>query len=107
VASGTGRASSTHTLFRRANEDLLARRAALLEALGDMTELVPILCECADTRCTRVLQVKLEEFEEIRLQHGRYVMLPGHERSGNECVVERDSRFVVVEELARQPRMPP
>lgn len=107
MASGTGRASSTHLLFRKANEDLLARRAALLEALGEMTELVPILCECADARCTRVLRLKLEEFEEIRLQEGRYVMLPDHERSGNERVVERASRFVVVEELDQRPRMTP
>ena len=71
VASGTRGASRTHVRFRRANEDLL-RRAELLEELGDLTELVPLLCECADPRCTRVLRLKPEEFEEIRLLVERY-----------------------------------
>jgi len=105
VASGTRGASRTHVRFRRANEDLL-RRAELLEELGDLMEFVPLLCECADPRCTRVLRLKPEEFEEIRLQEGRYVVLPGHERaSGTERVLERDRRFVVVEPLDPQPRM--
>ena len=106
VASGTGGTSRTHVRFRRANEDLLVRRAELLEELGDLMEFVPLLCECADPRCTRVLRLKPEEFEEIRLQEGRYVVLPGHERaSGTERVLERDRRFVVVEPLDPQPRM--
>jgi hypothetical protein len=99
VASGTGSESRTHVLFRRANEDLLARRAELLEELGDLTEFAPLLCECSDARCTRVLRLKPEEFDDVRLVEGRYVVLPGHElAAGNERVVERGRRFVVVEQ---------
>jgi hypothetical protein len=79
--------------FRRANE----RIGAAAGAYGVDTP-VPFLCECADPKCSEVVRLKLEEYEEIRSDPRHFLHIPGHETDGTTSVVvaERDG-YVIVE----------
>jgi hypothetical protein len=41
----------------------------------------------------------LDEYERVRSQRDRFALVPGHENSAIERVVERDDRYVVVDKL--------
>jgi hypothetical protein len=80
--------------FRRANE----RISAAAETYGvDIP--VPFVCECADPKCSEVVRLKLEEYEEIRADSRRFFHVPGHrdaEGTAGVVVAERDG-YVIVE----------
>jgi hypothetical protein len=82
--------------FREANERI-ERRAA--EAA---LELVPFLCECADTACTGVVRLSLAAYESVRRDGRCFLNVPGHERAshGYARVVEHHDGYVVVEKTA-------
>jgi hypothetical protein len=88
--------------FRRANDELEARFVELAAAGA-----VPFICECFDERCTRVVSLTLEEYEEVRAHPARFVIVPGHRLSPGERVVEDRERYTVTEKpltLANGPR---
>jgi hypothetical protein len=87
-----------HAVFRRANEELREYSAELLEERGEMgSTAVPFLCECGDRSCTRIVRLKLAEFDHVRGGNRRVVLLPGHEADQPVRVVSRREHFVVVE----------
>lgn len=55
------------------------------------------VCECADTACTETIRLTHEEYEAIRADDDRYVLVPGHEVEGLEDVVRREPDHLVVE----------
>jgi hypothetical protein len=81
-------------VFREANERL--REAA--QKLGHR-DLFPVLCECADARCTELVWLSLDEYERLRAQARLFVQVRGHDLgdAGWVRVVEGDDRYVVVE----------
>jgi hypothetical protein len=88
----------TQAAFRRANEDLLAKRWELFADEPDAP--APFLCECADRRCTRVLRLTVAAYEHIHADRAQFIVLPGHELSTDiEDVVQQDNEFVVVRKL--------
>jgi hypothetical protein len=85
-------------VFRRANEELREYSAELLEERGETRfTAVPFLCECGDRSCTRIVRLKLAEFDRVRRGNRRFVLLPGHEADQPVRVVARGDHFVVVE----------
>jgi hypothetical protein len=90
------RVAENEATFRRANERL--REA--YRAFGAREEQVPFICECADSRCTRVLMLTTAEYEDVRAQLGNFLVLPGHELSRFERVTADHERFRVVEKAA-------
>jgi hypothetical protein len=86
------RVAENQATFRRANEALFFS----FRELGP-DDLAPFLCECGDDRCTQTIRLKLEEYEEVREQSGRFVVVPGHEILEVERIVEAGERYEVVE----------
>jgi hypothetical protein len=88
------RIAQNDATFRRANE----RISAAAETYGvDIP--VPFVCECADPRCSEVVRLKLEEYEEIRADSRRFFHVPRHrdtEGTAGVVVAERDG-YVIVE----------
>jgi hypothetical protein len=93
--SQDARVAENEATFRRANEALYRR----FQELGT-ADLAPFLCECGDHRCTQTIRLNLEEYEEVREQRGRFVIVPGHEILEVERVVEAGERYDVVESRA-------
>jgi hypothetical protein len=79
-------------LFRDVNE-----RLAVEEQVKSPVELLELVCECTDRACVKVFTMPLAEYDWLRQDPHRFVVLPGHEAPAVEDVVERHAGFVVVE----------
>jgi hypothetical protein len=87
------RRAKTEALFRDVNERI-AESAELFDA-GE-TEFV---CECSDPSCTHRVSATLTEYEEVRDDPARFVLVPGHEQKDIERVVSDRGRFRIVEKM--------
>jgi hypothetical protein len=90
-------------LFRDANERIndVARSFD-----PDDGALLPFLCECADVRCTEVVQLSAREYEELRRDPTRFATAPGHEGGDTSArVVAENDRYATVEKLGAAARV--
>jgi hypothetical protein len=97
--------------FREANERIEA--VADEHGFGDP---VPFICECAELRCTELIQLPIEEYRYVRTNPRWFINVPGHQvamQGAGSVVEERDGYLIVekeghagevAEELARDPR---
>ena len=88
--------AKTEALFRDVNE----RIATTAEHFGgDDAEFV---CECADPKCVKRLEVPLEVYEAVRADPTTFILANGHEEDSIETVVEERRRFQIVEKVNRK-----
>jgi hypothetical protein len=92
--------AENESTFRLANEDLAAKAESL--AFGDQQ--TPYLCECEDERCTEVVMLGRSEYEDVRGHPRQFVVVPGHDASGDDVIAER-GRFHVVEKRGEEGRL--
>lgn len=85
------RVAKTESLFREVNERI-AETADRFEA-DDAT----FVCECADAQCTDRVETTLEQYEWVRSDGTRFLVVNGHEDDRYETVVHRRQDFAVVE----------
>lgn len=92
-------------------DDSLQRKIAANEALlreaneaierglwpGDEAQMIRFRCECAELECNQAVEVTAREYERVRANPRRFLVLEGHEHLGAERVVERRSGYLVVE----------
>jgi hypothetical protein len=85
------RLAENEVRFRQRNEEIaqLARRQA------PPLELT-VVCECSDSDCTRTLTMPYAEYEWLRQDPVRFVVLPGHEAPAVEDAIERHDAYVIV-----------
>ena len=86
------RIGGNEAAFRKVNEALRAGKT-----LADAEQLLPFRCECGVLGCNRLLELTLPEYEAVRAQPTRFLIVDGHEITETEHVVERHDRFSVVE----------
>jgi hypothetical protein len=86
------RLAENEVLFRRANDEA-ARRTRTSSLPAELE----VVCECADRDCHQTLTMPMAEYEWLRQNRWRFVVLPGHEAPAVEEVVERFDGYVVVE----------
>ncbi len=92
------RIARNNATFREANE----RIGAAAGAYGVDTP-VPFICECADSGCSDVIRLTLEQYEEVRADSRHILSVPGHESAAQSAAVviaERDG-YVIVEQVGR------
>jgi hypothetical protein len=80
--------------FRAANEALRANRPDPDDRGLDP---YPFLCECGDRTCTRVIEVPLAAYSEVREHPSRFLVLPGHADHGAEHLIEEADGYHTVE----------
>jgi hypothetical protein len=86
MSEGEVRIAHTEALFRDVNE----RIAETAQRFGaDETQFV---CECADPACTERVPATLDEYERVRQDGAHFLLVPGHEDTRVERVVERPRR---------------
>ena len=93
MSSRDKRVIRNETLFREVN----AHIASLEERLGGEDELMPLLCECANTGCTTVIEVDPGTFRAVRENPLFFLVAPGHELADEETVVDRGAGYFIVE----------
>jgi hypothetical protein len=90
------RVSANESVFREVNE---AIERGLWQ--GEEGSLVAFRCECASLACDRMVDLTPIEYEHVRADPRRFLVLPGHELAIVERVVERHERYIVVEKQAK------
>ena len=62
-------------------------------------------CECGRApACREQISLTLAEYDEVRAQADRFLVMPGHENPSIERVVRRDDRYLVVDKIAEVER---
>jgi|SRR3954447_24343612 len=85
------RAAKNQALFREVNERI--------EDLIPNAAFSAFICECMAETCDEQVSITIEEYEHVRSGGNRFFVLPGHEVSDVEQIVEANDRFVVVAKL--------
>ena len=91
MSSREERIAANEGLFREVNE-----RIVELTEGWDATTL-DLMCECGEKECMKRVEVTLGEYERIRQDPHRFIVLPGHELPEVEDVVERRNGYFLVE----------
>jgi hypothetical protein len=92
------RIARNNATFRDANEHIGAAAGVY-----EIEAPVPFICECADARCSDIVRLTLEQYEEIRADSRHFLIVPGHQdpaEGAAEIVAERDG-YVIVEKVGR------
>jgi hypothetical protein len=92
VTERESRISANEMLFREVNErieDVSERMSTLL--------VVEFVCECGRSDCTGKVPLSRAEYEHVRRDGKRFVVLPGHLTGSIENVVEDHGIYQVVE----------
>ena len=95
------RQARNESLLREVNERIatLDRRAEAGWADG-VPDRFEFHCECgASSECLGSVSMTLAEYEGVRTQADRFVVVPGHEEPQIERAVERSERYVIVDKL--------
>ena len=88
------RLAQNEITFRAANEQ--RAHAHSFERLPPPDQ-VEVVCECSDRACLRTLTMPFGEYEWLRQNPWRFVVLPGHEAPAVERVAEWCDGYVIVE----------
>jgi hypothetical protein len=90
------RRAQNEALFREVNERIEEISGGLAE--GDQQpEELRLVCECGRQECAELLEATVAEYEAVRSNPRCFLVLAGHEQNEIERVIERNSRFFVVE----------
>jgi hypothetical protein len=87
------RVGLNESIFRQVNE----RIETLNRDLGGELRTMTVICECADGECAERLEIRVPEYEQVRADPLRYIVVPGHELPEFESVVENRDGYDVVE----------
>lgn len=88
----------TQREFRYANARLLD--VAVGPNASSDGQLIPFLCECADSGCLGRIQITAGRYDAIHLDQRDYVILPGHLRIAGEEILEQNEYYEVVKKAA-------
>ena len=89
------RLASNEALLREVNEKI-HEVGQSLQVLPD-GELLDFRCECGDPECDSPVSMTAEEYEHVRSDKDRFAVLPGHEETKIERVMERTDRYFIVD----------
>jgi len=90
------RLGANEALFREVNERV-AEVAEQFVADDTRDSRYRFSCECGDRACAEQVPLTTAEYEAVRAEATRFVVVPGHEVSDIEQVVERHQAYLVVE----------
>jgi hypothetical protein len=90
------RLGANESVFREINEGIERGQWP-----GEEDSPVSFRCECARLGCNELIELSMREYEHVRSNPRRFIVLPGHERLDVEIVVERHHGYLVVEKLDR------
>ena len=88
------RQGRNESLFREVNE-----RIAELNQTFHIEGRSEFLCECSREECKEPVSISLDEYEAVRRGSTRFFVIPGHEDSSVERVIERNDRYIVVQKI--------
>lgn len=88
------RLAANESVFREINEGIERGQWP-----GEEDSPIGFRCECARLGCNELLELSVREYEAVRANSRRFMVVPGHERLEVEIVAERHPEYLVVEKL--------
>jgi hypothetical protein len=85
------RAARNESLSREVNERI--------EDLAGNASFSLFICECVNANCDEAVSVTLEEYEHVRSEPNRFIVLHGHEIPDVDQVIESCERYLVVAKI--------
>jgi hypothetical protein len=98
------RLAQNETLFREVNERV-EEVSAGLPGGEDEQRVIGFVCECSREDCAEQLELTHAQYEAVRRSPLRFLIVPGHEQTDLERVVERHADFLVVVKLGGAARI--
>ncbi|MCW2920741.1 MAG: hypothetical protein JWL76_615 [Thermoleophilia bacterium] len=95
------RKAENEDAFRSANERI-ERASAMAGATASQAFLMH--CECADLDCHETVELTIEQYEQVRIEARRFVVVEGHEDESDQ-VVERVAGYLVIEKTGVEGRV--
>jgi hypothetical protein len=89
------RVGLNEAIFRQVNEQI----ESLNQSFGSDVRTMTAICECADGDCTERLQVRVSEYEKVRADPRRYIVVSGHVLPEFETVVDNRDGYDIVEKV--------
>ena len=93
------RVGLNESIFRQVNEQI----ESLNRDLGGESRTMTAICECANGDCTDRLEISVTDYEKVRADARRYIVVPGHEVPEFESIVDRGDGYDVVEKREGAP----
>jgi hypothetical protein len=91
------RLAINEAIFREVNERIAA--------VGENGVELDIICECGDSGCVARVLIAIHGYESVRAEPRRFIIVPGHEMTEIEFVVEENERYVVVQKREGEPAL--
>ncbi len=86
------RIARNESAFRMLNDSL---RASIHRGRED-SELAGFVCECGNGECDVTVRLAVPAYERVRRDPRLFVVVPGHEASDTEDVVDRGAGYAIV-----------
>jgi len=93
------RRATNEVIFREANERIEELKTHFVGYGEDDGLLIGFVCECGNGECGETVEVTHSQYESVRANARRFIVLAGHEDPDVARVVERHPHFLVVEKL--------
>lgn len=93
------RIARNETRLRAVNREIEQISVEELEA-GRHSEL-EVLCECGRDGCHERISLSITAYEQAHSESDRFVVVPGHENSEIERVVEQTPEYLIVDKFGR------
>jgi PHD/YefM family antitoxin component YafN of YafNO toxin-antitoxin module len=97
VSEDERRRARNEALFREVNERIAELETGRGGYDRDDSLLTGFVCECPREDCSEMLEVTRGQYEGVRDDPRRFLVLPGHEDGDIAKVVERHESYLVVE----------
>jgi hypothetical protein len=94
------RIAGNEAVFRQVNEALKSGQWP-----GEEDTPIAFRCECGQLGCSRLIELKVAEYERVRANGRRFIMAPDHDIPAVENVVETHDGYVVVEKSGEAGRL--
>ena len=87
------RVGLNESIFREVNEQI----ESLNRDFGTENRTMTVICECASGDCSEKLEISVRDYENVRADPRRYVIVSGHALPEFESVVDSGNGFEIVE----------
>jgi hypothetical protein len=95
------RKALSEAVFREVNENIETLQLAFAVAEDEPLDVV---CECGRLACAERLSVRVDTYERVRSDSTLFLVLPGHEDTSIEDVVDTSGQYLVVRKRAGDPQ---
>jgi hypothetical protein len=90
------RVGLNESIFRQVNEQI----ESLNRDFDNEARTMTVICECANGDCTARLTIAVSEYEKVRADPRRYIIVAGHVLPEFESVVDSGEGYEIVEKRA-------